>query len=311
MRNRNRRRLFLSLLTPHCSPFYKQVNVLESQKGILYLCATPIGNLEDMTYRAVKVLSGVNVIAAEDTRHTRKLLTHFSIHTPLISYHEHNKKERGPFLIDKLLQGENLAVVSDAGMPGISDPGTDLVKLAIDAGIQVVPVPGCNAALSALVSSGLDTEQFLFVGFLPKTKKKRQELLQSLVDCRYTLLFYETPHRLRETLSELTASLGDRKVVAARELTKKFEEFVRGRLSDLIAHFNVSEPRGEFTLVVAGQAADVRENSKEEWDRNAVIKAVNTLVASGTSKKEAIKTVAVQCKLAKREVYQAVVTAGK
>lgn len=282
---------------------------MELQKGILYLCATPIGNLEDMTYRAVKVLSEVNVIAAEDTRHTRKLLTHFSIHTPLVSYHEHNKKERGPFLIDKLLQGENLAVVSDAGMPGISDPGTDLVKLAIDAGIRVVPVPGCNAALSALVSSGLDTEQFLFVGFLPKTKKKRQELLLSLVDCQYTLLFYETPHRLQETLSELKESLGDRKVVAARELTKKFEEFVRGRLSDLITHFNVTEPRGEFTLVVSGQEANTAENFREEWDMTAVVKAVDTLVASGTSKKDAIKTVAIQCKLAKREVYQAVVSA--
>jgi 16S rRNA (cytidine1402-2'-O)-methyltransferase len=284
---------------------------MEFSKGVLYLCATPIGNLEDMTYRAVRVLSEVNAIAAEDTRHTRKLLTHFAIHTPLISYHEHNKKERGPELMDRLLHGESLAVVSDAGMPGISDPGTDLVKLAIAAGIQVVPVPGCNAALSALVSSGLDTELFMFIGFLPKTKKKRQELLLSLAEYRHTLLFYETPHRLRETLAELKDAFGDRKVAAARELTKKFEEFIRGSFSDLIAHFAVHVPRGEFTLVVSGRDDCAAESVPEEWTQSDIVKAVANLVAAGSNKKDAIKSVASRCKLAKREVYQAVITAEK
>lgn len=275
------------------------------QQGILYLCGTPIGNLEDMTYRAVRVLSEVDVIAAEDTRHTRKLLTHFELHTPLISYHEHNKHERGPELIERLRNGENLAVVSDAGMPGISDPGTDLVRLAVEAGIQVVPVPGCNAALSALVSSGLDTERFLFVGFLPKTKKKRQELLKGLADCPYTMLFYETPHRLKETLAELNVELGDRKIAAGRELTKKFEEFVRGTLSEVSKHFAANQPRGEFTLVVSGQPLAAPETDVHKLQEPDVVKAVAKLMAEGMPKKEAIKSVAANYQLPKREVYQA------
>jgi 16S rRNA (cytidine1402-2'-O)-methyltransferase len=226
---------------------------MTTKAGTLYLCATPIGNLEDMTFRAVRMLREVSLIAAEDTRHTRKLLSHFDIHTPLISYHEHNKTGRGPELITRMQAGESVAVVSDAGLPGVSDPGADLVKLAIEAGLTVSPVPGPNAALSALVCSGLDTRTFYFIGFLPKTSKKRREFLGSLVNISATLILYESPHRVTDTLNELAAVLGDRPAVAGRELTKKFEEFVRGTLTGLSRHFQANPPRGEFTLVIGGE----------------------------------------------------------
>ncbi|MBQ2246102.1 MAG: 16S rRNA (cytidine(1402)-2'-O)-methyltransferase, partial [Selenomonadales bacterium] len=205
--------------------------------GTLYLCATPIGNLEDMTFRAVRILQEVDVVAAEDTRHTRKLLTHFDIHTPLVSYHEHNKLGRGPELIERLLAGESIACVSDAGMPGISDPGSHLAMLAIEAGITVTPVPGANAGLSALIASGLDTTEFHFIGFLSKQKKNRLETLARIKPIQGTLIFYESPHRLKDTLGELLDVLGDRNIVAARELTKKFEEFRRGTITELIAYY--------------------------------------------------------------------------
>lgn len=275
-------------------------------QGILYLCATPIGNLEDMTYRAVRVLGEVALIAAEDTRHTRKLLSHFDIHTRLISYHEHNKVERGPEIIERLLAGEDVAVVSDAGLPGISDPGSDLVALAIEAGIRVVPLPGANAALSALVSSGIDTSLFTFVGFLPKGKKKRREIISSLVSNPYTMIFYESPHHLKITLAELSTAFGERSAVAGRELTKKFEEFIRGTLESLKAHFAKSDPRGEFTLVVAGCSELENPEGPMQQEEVSLIDAVRLLVENGTNKKEAIKMIAQQRKLPKREVYQAV-----
>ncbi|HMM20772.1 MAG TPA: 16S rRNA (cytidine(1402)-2'-O)-methyltransferase [Selenomonadales bacterium] len=274
--------------------------------GTLYLCATPIGNLEDMTYRAVRVLQEVAAIAAEDTRHTRKLLSHFAIKTPLVSYHEHNKADRGPELIARLLAGESLAVVSDAGLPGISDPGTDLVGQAIAAGITVSPVPGPSAALSALVCSGLDTRTFLFAGFLPKTAKRRREVLAGLAREPHTLLFYEAPHRIESTLAELAEHLGDRPAVAGRELTKKFEEFVRGTLLSLAERFKAVPPRGEFTLVVggaAGEAPAARDNPLPP------VEAVAALVAGGLAKKEAIRRVAVERGLPRRAVYQAVLAA--
>lgn len=272
--------------------------------GILYLCATPIGNLEDMTYRAVRVLSEAAVIAAEDTRHTRKLLSHFDIHTRLISYHEHNKVEQGPEIIERLLAGEDVALVSDAGLPGISDPGSDLVALAIDAGITVVPLPGANAALSALVCSGLDTSLFTFVGFLPKHKKKRRELLARLANSPYTMVFYESPHHIKITLSELSSLFGSRPAVAARELTKKFEEFIRGTLESLEVHFSQNEPRGEFTLIVAGQSDEQSFESLSE-EQVPVTEAIMALINTGIAKKDAIKIVAKQRGLPKREVYQA------
>lgn len=279
------------------------------QPGSLYLCATPIGNLEDMTFRAIRVLKEAAVVAAEDTRHTRKLLTHFDIHTPLVSYHEHNKTVRGPELIERLLKGDSVVVVSDAGMPGISDPGSHLVQLAIEADIPVVPLPGANAALSALVCSGLDTTAFTFVGFLPKTTKKRREFIHSLAKLPTTLLFYESPHRIKDTLAELLAGLGDRQAVAARELTKKFEQFVRGSLSGLQAHFNENLPRGEFTIVIAGnnneQALDTHHAGAAQL--LPLDQAVQALVETGLDKKAAIREVALQRDISKREVYQAVI----
>lgn len=276
------------------------------KQGILYLCATPIGNLEDMTYRAVRVLGEVAVIAAEDTRHTRKLLSHFEIHTRLISYHEHNKVERGPEIIERLLAGEDVAVVSDAGLPGISDPGSDLVALAIVAGITVVPLPGANAALSALVCSGIDTSLFTFVGFLPKGKKKRREIIASLVSNPYTMVFYESPHHIKATLTELSNAFGERSAVVGRELTKKFEEFLRGTLESLKSHFAQNDPRGEFTLVVAGCGDSDNTTIAPEHGQLSLVDAVMALVETGINKKDAIKMIAQQRGLPKREVYQAV-----
>lgn len=275
-----------------------------NQPGTLYLCPTPLGNLEDMSFRAVRVLKEAAAVAAEDTRHTIKLLNHFDIHVPLISYHEHNKAERGPEIVRRLLQGETIALVSDAGMPGISDPGVDLVRLAIEQNVPVVPLPGPNAALTALIASGLDTTLFTFVGFLPKTNKHRRELLAKLARHPYTLVFYESPHRLKATLEEIKTALGDRQAVAARELTKKFEEFVRGTLGSIGRHFNEHQPRGEFTLIVAGTSDD--EVVADSLGGLDVIQAVQLLIKQGVNKKDAIREVASQKGLPKRQVYQAV-----
>ncbi|SCM82082.1 Ribosomal RNA small subunit methyltransferase I [uncultured Sporomusa sp.] len=278
-----------------------------NQPGTLYLCPTPLGNLEDMSFRAVRVLKEAAAVAAEDTRHTIKLLNHFDIHVPLISYHEHNKAERGPEIVRRLLQGETIALVSDAGMPGISDPGVDLVRLAIEQNVPVVPLPGPNAALTALIASGLDTTLFTFVGFLPKTNKHRRELLAKLARHPYTLVFYESPHRLKATLEEIKSALGDRQAVAARELTKKFEEFVRGTLGNISLHFNEHQPRGEFTLIVAGISDDeVVAAEADSFDGLDVIQAVQMLIERGINKKDAIREVASQKGLPKRQVYQAV-----
>lgn len=276
--------------------------------GTLYLCATPIGNLEDMTYRAVRVLREVDLIAAEDTRHTRKLLSHFDLHTPLISYHEHNKIQRGPELIERLLAGQNIAVVSDAGMPGISDPGTDLVQSAIQNNIVIIPVPGANAALTALVASGLDTTEFTFIGFLPKKTKNRRELLANLAVTTHTMVFYESPHRLKATLAEMLTAFGDRQAVAARELTKKFEEFVRSTLQDLQQQYLQVDPRGEFTLVVAGcdPAAKLGVSASDTAVSASPQEAVLVLMAGGMQKKDAIRKVALEFGLSKRSVYQSV-----
>lgn len=284
---------------------------MNTPQGILYLCATPIGNLEDITFRAIRVLKEADLIAAEDTRHTRKLLNHFEIHTPSVSYHEHNKLERGPELLNRLLQGQTIALVSDAGMPGISDPGTHLVQLAIEAGVTVVPIPGANAALSALVASGLDTTNFTFVGFLPKTKKKRRDLLEQLVNQPYTMLFYESPHRIKETLKEMTAAFGDREAVAGRELTKKFEEFIRSTLTGLQAYFASVEPRGEFTLVLQGAGEQLSTSKSLIEAEMPLAEAVQLLVAKGITKKDALRKVASERGLSRRDVYQAVLEADK
>lgn len=281
---------------------------MEQEKGTLYLCATPIGNLEDMTFRGVRMMREADLIAAEDTRHTRKLLSHYEIHTPLTSYHEHNKFEKGPRLIKELEDGKNVLLVSDAGLPGIADPGSHLVGMAIAAGVKVTPLPGANAALSGLICSGLDTTGFWFVGFLPKTAKKRRALLASLQDAPVTLLFYESPHRVKATLKELCEAMGGRRrAVAARELTKKFEEFVRGTLQELCAHMQQVQPKGEFCLIVEGKApAEDAQEAAAQPDPAVLVMEI--LRAGGSEdKKAAIKQAAEQLGVSKREVYQAVI----
>jgi 16S rRNA (cytidine1402-2'-O)-methyltransferase len=275
--------------------------------GTLYLCATPIGNLNDITYRALQCLREVAVIAAEDTRHTRKLLSYFEIHTALTRYDENNKDTAGPYLIDRLLAGEDVAVVSDAGMPGISDPGSDLVERALQVAITVVPLPGANAALSALIASGLDTKAFTFLGFLPKTKKKQQQLLLKLIDHPYTLVFYESPHHLLDTLQILQETWGDRVVAIGRELTKKFEEFIRGTLSEVINHFQATQPRGEFTIVVTGAIIAADSSAVLPPETKELSAAVATLVAAGMERKTAMRQVALRYGMSKRDVYQALI----
>lgn len=277
--------------------------------GTLYLCATPIGNLEDMTYRAVRLLGEVELIAAEDTRHTRQLLTHFDIHTRLTSYHEHNKFEEGPKLIEFLLEGHDLACVSDAGLPGIADPGSHLAALALAAGIKVSPLPGANAALSALICSGLDTRRFSFVGFLPRTARKRTELLAEIREHRETLLFYEAPHHLRGTLQELVKGLGgSRRASACRELTKKFEEFRQGTLQELADYYEENEPRGEFVLVVEGGTGDT---AQEETGSADPVGVCLELEEQGLPRKEAMRETARRLGLSRRDVYQALLERAK
>lgn len=276
----------------------------EDKQGNLYLVATPIGNLEDMTYRAVRILKEVDLIGAEDTRNTRKLLSHYDIHTMLTSYHEHNKLTKGPELIAKLQEGLDIAIVSDAGLPGIADPGTHLVQLAIEQGIKVIPIPGANAALSALICSGIDTVKFTFVGFLPKTSKKRRELLETIKTREETLIFYETPYHLRDMLKELTVVFGDnRQVATCRELTKKFEEFTRGTLAQVRDYFQENEPRGEFVIIVSG-ADETEINDKKELNNLSPVEYVQNLLNQGINKKEAMRQAAKALNMSRRDIYQ-------
>ncbi|MDF2670479.1 MAG: rRNA methyltransferase, partial [Paenibacillus sp.] len=238
-------------------------NVPEA-KGTLYLVGTPIGNLEDMTFRAIRVLKEVDWIAAEDTRQTRKLLTHYEISTRLVSYHEHNKRASGPELIRHLSEGNSIALVSDAGMPAISDPGYELVQLAIEHHIPVVPVPGANAALCALIVSGLSTERFLFVGFLPRDKKSLRLELERLKYTEATLLLYESPHRVAKTLESIVETLGDRQVALMREISKRYEEVLRGTAVQCLLYVQEHEPKGEYVLAVSGA-----EGSEEEQAERA------------------------------------------
>lgn len=273
-----------------------------NEYGTLYLCATPIGNLEDMTYRAVRILGEVELIAAEDTRHTRQLLTHFAIHTKLTSYHEHNKFTKGPELIEYLRSGKDLVCVSDAGLPGICDPGSHLADLAIAQGIRVSPLPGANAGLSALICSGLDTTLFTFVGFLPRTAKKQQEKLGQVQDYAGTLIFYEAPHHLKGTLKAIYSVLGDRKAVLGRELTKKFEEFRRGTLSELLAYYESEAPRGEFVILVAGTSEN--ETKAEPIINASPVELCQKFIAEGMDKKEAMRKTAKTLGISRREVYK-------
>lgn len=279
------------------------------EKGTLYLVATPIGNLEDMAYRAVRVLGEVDLIAAEDTRHTRKLLSHYDIHTSLTSYHEHNKFEKGPELVQELLKGKNIACVSDAGLPGICDPGAHLAELCIEAGIVVSPLPGANAGLSALICSGLDTTEFTFIGFLPKTAKKAQALLERIKSYRGTLIFYEAPHHLKGTLSQIVKSLGaERKAVAAREITKKFEEFRRSTLGELLDYYTENEPRGEFVVIVSGADEAELAEKDEAAVVNDPVMMVAQLEGEGLNRKEAMRETAKRLGMSRRDVYQALLS---
>lgn len=276
--------------------------------GTLYLVPTPIGNLEDITYRAVRVLQEADLIAAEDTRHSGLLLKQLDIQKPLTSYHEHNKAVKGPQLIEKLSNGETIAVVSDAGMPAISDPGADLVTLAIEAGIPIVPLPGPNAALTALTAAGMDTTEFTFFGFLPKKSKNRKALLARAATYGGTLLFYEAPHRLEQTLQELYEGLGNRPITIARELTKRFETFVRTDLASVTADPSMLTIRGEFVLLVGGcQTAEASDDLVASMPtEETYVTTVQALMADGVPKKEAIRETAKRLGVARRDVYNAV-----
>lgn len=268
-----------------------------AEQGILYLCATPIGNLEDMTPRALRMLQEADLIAAEDTRHTRQLLNHFDIHGQLLSYHEHNKEKMGPVLLSALQEGKNIALVSDAGFPGISDPGEQIAKEAIAAGIQVVPVPGANAALTALVASGLPSTPFFFGGFLPKSRRNRKEKLEEWKNIPATLILYEAPHRITEVLKDMEEVWGNRRLVMCRELTKLHEEFFRGTVEQARQHLDENPPRGEFVLVVE-QGEVVREEPQGD-----PLDEVRRLMESGVDKKTALAQAAKTYKVPKRELY--------
>ena len=275
---------------------------MSSHRGTLYLIPTPIGNLEDMTYRAVRTLQEVDVVAAEDTRHTGVLLQHFNIPKPMISYHEHNKVEKGAELIQRLLDGQSIGLVSDAGMPAISDPGEDLVKEAIDAGIRIVPLPGANAGLTALIASGQNTKEFHFIGFLPKRKQNAKDVLSRIATYEGTLIFYEAPHRIEETIQSLYEGLGNRPITVGRELTKKFETFTRTTLLELWNDFNQIVEKGEFVLLVGGSETVTDETVVEEVVLSP-LEAALALIEEGMPKKEAARQIAKERGLSRRDVY--------
>lgn len=272
--------------------------------GKLYICPTPIGNLEDMTYRTIRILNEVDLIAAEDTRHSIKLLNHFEISKPLTSYHEHNKDSKGGYLINKLLEGENIALISDAGMPGISDPGEDIIKQAIEHNIDIEVLPGATASITALVGSGLETAKFAFEGFLDRDKKVRRNQLEELKEERRTIIFYESPHRLKDTLKDMLKVLGNRRIAVNREITKKYQEIIREDIETVMNIFNEKEVKGEFVLIVEGfKGEKTVQNSYEDLtEREYVI----TLMEKGMDKKDAIKTVCKDRKLKKDVVYKQV-----
>ncbi|MBE5953763.1 MAG: 16S rRNA (cytidine(1402)-2'-O)-methyltransferase [Lachnospiraceae bacterium] len=272
--------------------------------GCLYLVATPIGNLEDMTYRAVRILSEVDIIAAEDTRNSIKLLNHFDIKTPMTSYHEHNKYEKATELVAKLIEGKNIAVITDAGTPGISDPGEELVKQCYEAGVTVVPIPGACAAVNAVIASGLPTRRFAFEAFLPADKKEKKFILEELKNETRTMIIYEAPHRLVKTLKELLEALGNRRATICRELTKKHETFFLTTIEEAIAHYEVTEPKGECIIVVEGLSREaILEEARGQWDSMTIEEHLNHYMNQGIDKKDAVKMVAKDRGLPKREVY--------
>lgn len=274
-------------------------------KGKLYICPTPIGNLEDITIRVLNTLKNVDLIAAEDTRHTLKLLNHFGIQKPLTSYHEHNIRTKGIILVNKLLEGKNIALVSDAGMPGISDPGSDIIRLCIEEEIPFEVLPGATAGIVALVGSGLDTTRFTFEGFLERDKKKRRERLKAIKKEDRTLIFYESPHRILHTLEDIVDILGNRKAVIARELTKRYEEFIRGNLTELIEHLKLTPLRGEIVLLCEGVDLEkLAMDERKELEQITIKEHILLFMKDGLDKKSAIKEVAKRRNISRREVYK-------
>ena len=274
--------------------------------GKLYLCATPIGNLEDMTYRVIRTLQEVDLIAAEDTRNSIKLLNHFEIKTPMTSYHEYNKIEKGKKLVEKLQAGVNIALITDAGTPGISDPGEELVKMCYESGIEVTSLPGAAACITALTLSGLSTRRFAFEAFLPTDKKEKQEVLKELENETRTMILYEAPHRLLKTLKELYTVVGNRKITVCRELTKRHETAFATTLEEAISYYENNGPKGECVLVLEGKSRmEIREEEISRWEEMSVEEHMEYYLSQGIEKKEAMKRVAKDRGVGKRDIYQA------
>ncbi len=274
-------------------------------EGILYICGTPIGNLEDITLRALKILKKVKLIAAEDTRHTKKLLNHFQINTKVSSYYEYNKFKKAPHLVEILKNGQDIALVSDAGMPGISDPGYVLVNLALKNNIKIIPVPGVSALITALVVSGLPTDKFVFEGFLPRKIKERKRYFKSIENEGRTIIFYETPHRLKRALKDMLEIWGERKIVIARELTKMYEEVIRGKLSQVLTEISTKEVKGEITLIVQGGIKKKGNDTIDFLIKECIIeKYLNKLKNQGYSNKDIIKIAQEKLNIPKNLIYK-------
>ena len=274
--------------------------------GKLYLCATPIGNLEDITFRVLRTLKEVDLIAAEDTRNSIKLLNHFEIKTPMTSYHEYNKIEKAYQLVDKMREGKNIALITDAGTPGISDPGEDLVRICYEEGIEVTSLPGPAACITALTMSGLPTRRFAFEAFLPRDKKERALVLEQLKNETRTIILYEAPHHLVKTLEELQEVLGNRKIAVCRELTKRYEEKTLSTIEDMLKFYKENEPRGEYVLVLEGKSfEEIAEEEKKSWETMTLEEHMAVYENQGIDRKEAMKLVAKDRGISKRDVYQA------
>lgn len=274
--------------------------------GMLYLCATPIGNLEDITYRVLRILKEVDLIAAEDTRNSIKLLNHFEIKTPMTSYHEYNKYEKGRYLVEQMQEGKNIALITDAGTPGISDPGEELVAMCYEAGIPVTSLPGPAACITALTISGLPTRRFSFEAFLPSDKKERAVILEELKRETRTIILYEAPHRLVKTLEELSEKLGDRKIALCRELTKKHETVFRGSLLEAVSWYKENPPKGECVVVLEGRSREeMEQEARQQWEDMPLQAHMEHYMSQGIDKKEAMKLVAKDRGISKRDVYQA------
>ena len=273
--------------------------------GTLYLCATPIGNLEDMTFRVIRTLKEVDLIAAEDTRNSIKLLNHFEIQTPMTSYHEYNKYEKGRKLVEKLLEGQNIALITDAGTPGISDPGEELVKMCYESGIPVTSLPGAAACITALTISGLSTRRFAFEAFLPSDKKEREQILKEMETETRTMIVYEAPHRLVKTLKLFLERLGNRKITVCRELTKRHETALAVTLEEAVAHYQANPPKGECVLVIEGKSREeAREEERKQWEEMTIEDHMEVYTKQGMDKKSAMKAVAKDRGVSKRDIYQ-------